>query len=476
MTMTRSATLIMEAEPYANASGYINALLAEELSRLGYTHEAHYRQHPVPGNVVTPLATADRLRRMRAAPKADLAVYCDRALALRLPTREQARRTVVLFHGLMGAPSTWLESPVIDRYWVLSPYMEHALTSLLALPDWSRRQCLHPRAFQSVSLLTPPLPCVDQAHGHPELKGAPLPAHLREALESGDVIGHAVQPGKPDWSAVTAILLNLNALALEHGQRRRIRLVIEAEDFALVQHAFARGDASAEAARMGLEALGLTLEDVLIPVEKLSQPALFQLFRSARFGLAYNGFPEPFGFYVLESVFNGCPVYTNGIGNNRFALPPGHGIHVHESVGMSWGDVGAYAEVASRIFADLDAPELQSAACLRGREHLLRTFTRAAFARSVETCLQQLEGPTPEPVPFEALEIALGPLVRCLDEEGRVVSDFEHVALEPGELQLLREVRGRHVGDLPTDTAPLISDMLQGLFSRGVLTLRPPGL
>ncbi|RKH07406.1 hypothetical protein [Corallococcus carmarthensis] len=472
--MTRSATLIMEAAPYANASGYINALLAEELSRLGYSHEAHYGQHPVAGNIVTPLATADRLRRMRAAPKADLAIYCDRALAMRLPTREQARRTLVLFHGLMGAPSTWLESPVIDGHWVLSPYMERALTSLLALPDWNRRQYLHPRAFQTVSLLTPPLPCVDVAQGHPELTGAELPAHLREALESGDVIGHAVQPGKPDWGAVTAILLNLNALAQEHGQQRRFRLVIEAEDFALVRHAFARGDASAEAARMGLDALGLTLEDVLVPVEKLSQPALFQLFRSARFGLAYNGFPEPFGFYVLESVFNGCPVYTNGIGNNRFALPPDHGIHVHETAGMSFGDVGAYAEVASRIFADMDAPDAQAAACLRGREHILRTFTRAAFSRSVETCLLRLEGPPAEPVPFETLEVEPGPLVRCMDEEGHIVSDFEHVVLDPSELQLLRDARGRNAGELAAGVPASKTDMLQGLFSRGVLTLRPP--
>ncbi|MBZ4336319.1 glycosyltransferase [Corallococcus sp. AS-1-12] len=474
--MTRRATLLMEAAPYANASGYINALLAEELARLGYTPEAHFGQHPVAGDIVTPLATADRLRRMRAAAKADLAVYCDRALAMRLPTREQARKTLVLFHGLMGAPSTWLESPVIDGHWVLSPYMERALTSLLALPDWRRRQCLHPRAFQTVSLLTPPLPCVDEARGHPELKGAELPPHLREALESGDVIGHAVQPGKPDWGAVTAILLNLNALAQEHGQRRRFRLVIEAEDFALVRHAFARGDGSAEAARMGLDALGLTLEDVLVPVEKLSQPALFQVFRAARFGLAYNGFPEPFGFYVLESVFNGCPVYTNGSGNNRFALPPDHGIHVHETPGMAWGDVGAYAEVASRIFADLDAPERQAAACLRGREHIQRTFTRAAFARSVETCLLRLEGPAADPIPFEALEVAPGPLVRCLDEEGQVVSDFEPTALEPDALQLMRELTGCRAGEAAARLPPEKTDMFQELFSRGVLTLRAPGL
>ena len=56
---------------------------------------------------------------------------------------------------------------------------------------------------------------------------------------------------------------------------------------------------------------------------------------SHQVGLAYNTFPEPFGFYVLESVHNGTPVYTNGAGNNRFLLPPGHGIVVQETGEMA---------------------------------------------------------------------------------------------------------------------------------------------
>ncbi|WP_426751169.1 glycosyltransferase [Myxococcus sp. Y35] len=471
--MTRRATLLMEAAPYANASGYINALLANELSRLGYTCESFHQQHPVPGNVVTPLATADRIRRLRGSPTADLAIYCDRALAMRLPHPEQARKTLVLFHGLMGSPATWLESPAINGHWVISQYMEDALTSLLALPDWRERRTLHPHAFQTVSRLVPPLPCVDEAGGHPELKGAELPDGLRAALEGRDVIGHAIQPRKPDWGAVSAIMLNLNALAVEHGQQQRFRLVIDEEDFGLLKQAFVRGDPAAQVAQMGLDALGLTLEDMLIPTEKLSQPALFHLFRAARFGLAYNGFPEPFGFYVLESVFNGCPVYTNGSGNNRFALPPGHGIHVQETADMHRGDVGAYAEVAARILADVDAPASTREACQRGREYIQRTFTHSAFAHSVETCLARLEAASPAPVAFDNLEVAMGPLVRVISEDGFVVSDFEHASLTTDELQLLRQVRGvrahelRHIGD---------TGLLQGLFSKGVLTLRPPPL
>lgn len=474
--MTRRTTLLMEAAPNSNASGFINALIAEELSRLGYTCDAFHGQHPVAGNMLIPLATADRIRRLNTEPTAELAVYCDRGLAMRPPSREQARQTLVLFHGLMGSPATWLDSTAIDRYCVLSPYMKEVLTSLLSLPDWSRRRCLVPRAFHAVSQVTPALPCVDLAEGHPGITGAELPAHLLKALEGKDVIGHALQPNKLDWGAVTAILLNLNALAQEHGQGSRFRLVVVGEDFAAVSQAFARATPEAQAAQAGLDALGLTLQDVLIPVEQLSQAALFRLFRAARFGLAYNVFPEPFGFYILESVFHGCPVYTNGIGNNRHALPPGHGIHVQESVEMSWGDVSGFAEVAARIFADLQTPEAQTAACRRGKEHIQRTFTRGAFSRSFQSCLEQLASPPPEPLAFEELEVRLSPLVRGINEEGQVASDFEAVALTHSELQLLQEVRAQRAGAvLARATFPREQATLQELFSKGLLALCAPG-
>ncbi|QRO01978.1 hypothetical protein JRI60_24650 [Archangium violaceum] len=472
--MTKRATLLMEAEPYSSASGFLNAQLAEELSQSGYTCDGFYRQHPVPGNGLIPLATADRIRRLRARPPADLAVYCDRGLAMHPPGRELASRTLVLFHGLMGSPASWLGTPAIDRYCVLSGYMEEVLTSLLAMPDWSRRRCLEPRAFHAVSRLTPALPCVEHPDGDPRMKGGELPEHLRRLLEGEDVIGHALQPFKADWQAVTAILLNLNGMALEHGLGRRFRLAIVEEDFAQVAQAFASKSPESEAAQAGLDAMGLTLEDVLVPVGHLSQAALFQLFRAARFGLAYNVFPEPFGFYVLESVFNGCPVYTNGIGNNRHALPPGHGLHVREGVGMAFGDVGAYAEVAAHIFEDVRAPQANAAACLRGREHILRTFTREAFSRDVEACLRRLEGPEPEPLAFETLEVQPSPLVRGMDEEGHVVSDFAHVTLEPEEMRLLGEVRGHRAGEVLARSIPQSElELLQGLFSKGVVALRP---
>jgi hypothetical protein len=60
-----------------------------------------------------------------------------------------------------------------------------------------------------------------------------------------------------------------------------------------------------------------------------------------------------------------------------------------------------------------------------------------------------------------------------MDEQGRVVSDFEHVDLTAQELELLRDVLGRKAGEVlaHTSTGERL-EVLQELFSKGVLTLR----
>jgi hypothetical protein len=472
--MSRHATLFMEAEtePFSTSSGYINAALAGELRAHGYALDAHHhhRLGRADGNI--PLATAGRLLNILGAPTADLAVFCDVGLYIRPPHRELARRSWVLFHGLWGAPSTWLANPDVDLYCVLSEYMHQVIGSLLALPDWRQRRGLDLDALPRRAHLVAPLPCVEEPQGHPLFTGAELPGHVLRALEAGDVVGHAIQPGKPDWLAVLSILMHLNVLAREHGGRR-FRLVVPQEDYGWMEYSLMRGfPMDMSMLREALEGLELKLEDLLLPVPKLSHRALFSLQRQARFGLAYNTFPEPFGFYVLESVFNGCPVYTNGVGNNRHSLPPDHGIIVHQDAEMAFGNGLAYMAVAQRIFDDAARPEGMRAACARGRDYISRTYTRAAFSSSVKAALERMEpGKAAGGDTFDSLRVDWSPLVRLVEEEtGRVVTDYEPVILSPDELKLLGEVRGRRAGELGREGEV---GMLQSLFSRGVLSLVP---
>ncbi|WP_257456248.1 hypothetical protein [Archangium lipolyticum] len=470
--MPAHAQLFFEAEPYAGASGAINACLAEALSSFGYELSAQYRSRLGRNDEDTPLATAERLNRLLVEPTADLAIFCDQGLSIRRPSRQLARKTLVLFHGLHGSPSTWLANPEIDGYCALSPYIRDVLRSLLTLPDWSQRRCMDPGAFHRVDYLVPPLPCVECPDGHPLIGGEDLPAHVLRAMEAGDVIGHAIQRGKADWEAVFHIILQLQMLARESGDRRPWRLVIHEQDFAHLEYSFLRGfPMDVSAAKAALDALELRLEDVLLPVPQLKQRELFKLFRAARFGLSYNVVPEPFGFYVLESVFNGCPVYTNGVGNNRRNLPPGHGIFVQESAEMLSDAAAGYAPVARRIFEDVQRPVRVKEACQQGREYILRTFRREAFAESLRQTLKRVESAPPPPPAWESLRFQMGPLVRGLDKEtGQVLSDFAHTKLGASELGLVTQVVGRVVGEVEPGLRGQ-EDTLQALFSRGILTL-----
>ncbi|NPC76214.1 hypothetical protein HPP05_41480 [Corallococcus exiguus] len=479
--MSTRTRLYLEAEPFQNAAGAINAWMEEELRALGHDVERFNRHYPNPGDSGIPVANARRVLALHSRPAADLAIYCDMGLGIRAPNRELARRTFVFFHGLHGHPATWLGNPLIDLYGALSPYMHDTIASLLLTPDWSGRRCLDPRGAANVSTMVPTLPCLEAPDGEGRLPGVELPRTVQEALDRGEVLGHAIQPGKADWQAVCSILLGLRAQAREHGHPP-VRLVVAAQDFAMLQHVLRFGfPFQAHALAQALQAADATLEDLLLPVPHLSQPALFRLVREARFGLSYNVTPEPFGMYVLESVLNGCPVYTNGAGNNRHALPPGHGIQVHETEAMAAGAPDAYASLAARIFQDVLAPAPLREACQRGSALIRRTFTRAAFSSSFRACLSRLKSDAARPDwAFEDLVVRLSPTVRRLDAaSGRFRSDYRDDQLSEEEQALLPQVLGKSAGDVLRGAPPLAP--LEALFDKGVLSLatpesaRPPG-
>ncbi|SEN19016.1 hypothetical protein SAMN05444354_13328 [Stigmatella aurantiaca] len=473
MTLQR-VNMFVESEPGRTASGVINGLIQEELKSLGMDVTSYYKHHLGRSDMLMPVATTARTVQLKGTPPADLAVYCDQGLWIRSPGPAIAKKTMVVFHGLIGGQSLWLDNPAVNQYCTYSRYMREVLVSLLTMPDVRRRDCLDPQGFYKVSNFAAGLPCVANSNGDARMLGSELPEQIVRSVEAGDVLGHALQPRKPDWYAVLNILVHLNLMSREEGGPR-YRLVVDAEDFALIDYSFSHGFPFDMAGpRSLLDALGMTVGELLIPVRFLNQAALFQFFKLMKFGLSYNIYPEPFGFYPLESIFYGCPVYTNGIGNNRFNLPPGHGMRVIESVDMAFGDPAAFQEVAKTIIQDVRSRDTVTQECARGREYVQGHFRREDFSRTWQACLARISQPLPEAEPFESLHVQRSPMVRQIDEEtGRVVSDFERLTLEPRELGIVREAVGRPMGEVLNGLRDADVDLLQGLFSRAVLTLRP---
>lgn len=440
------------------AVGLANAYLVQALETAGYRTLVH-------GSLVSkskieallPLHLAKGRAELLAVSPADLALYNEGSLTLCPPSRQWARRSAVYYHVFGWNPGSWLGNDAIDLHLGNSDYSARVLTALLAFPDWERRRCLDPRAFGKVAAVPLALPCVEEPDGS-DMPGAEIPPGVCALLDSGDVVGHALQLGKQDVPATVSILRTLNELAREAGGRPVRLLTME----------FNVSGERLEALWRLLEPYGWTPEDLFVPVPALNQRALFQLMRQCAFGLAYNNVPESFGFYVLESVHNGCPVFTNGCGNMRHLLPAGHGLEVFETAAMVEGGPDAYEAVAHRIHAALSDRAALQARCAKGRAYIDAHYHRGAMEAALGAALALPEAPL---LDFESLQVELGPLVRQHDcAAGIVVSDLHSVALNPGQARALAELPGRTCAELKA-----LDPDARSLFELGVLSLRPAG-
>lgn len=471
------------ARPFCGSCAVVNQYLNQTLEELGYQVHGVYgsSQRNFPrAETFVPLEAVERARRARLLPPASLTVHCDFGLYLSPVHRRGSQKNVVFFHGLAGAPGEWAGNPLIDRYWGNSAYMRDVVRSLLTLPDLRHRKLLDPRAFGIVSHLTLALPCLEEPDGALQEGSPELPWHVRAAIDQGDVLGHAVTAEKLNELAFYSILLLLNRLARERGLGRRFRVFVAEEMFRRVQailelpeDQFPREMASF---RDSLQALGLTAADILIPVPHLAQSALFEILRACRFGLFYNTFAEPFGFYPLESVFHGCPIYTNGSGNLRYLLPEGHGLHVQETEAMGLGDPTAYLPVAEAIYHDtVTDPAGAEERCRRGAGFILRHYNRESFRRDVATELERLSS-KPRTFDFGSSVVRLSPLVRIWNSTTRVaITDHSPRQLSERERDVVEASLGQTCGEIRRSAGERELETLQSLFQIGILALTHPG-
>lgn len=263
-----------------------------------------------------------------------------------------------------------------------------------------------------------PVPTDAFPEGYPSV-GETLAEECIDALTRDHVVGHALRPGKNDPVALVALA---HALAEHRIDGRSFRILVsEAEWPKLVS----------VGKHMGLPTLE---EEVFVVVPWIDNRSLVQVFRRGHFGLAYDiNCIEAFGFYVAESVACGCPVFSNGAGNLRQLVPPGHGIEVFEEWAMTHGSpdeaLAAHAKLADRIVAALQEPET-TAACQRGGQWLRRHHSVAGF-QSQLFALTLGEPPPERKTLAEDPRARLHPAVRAWDPaSGRVSSDLGATQLD----------------------------------------------
>lgn len=455
--------------PFHGSVGYVNDTIGTILARHRWRVRAFEPPRADLGEeAMLPFALSARLAALDASSAPDVALFDGAGTSIRTPSRGWARRNLMLYHGLAFGTGVWMTSRDIDLHCANSPYLERTLHATFAFPNWAARSCLNPHGMRALTSLHLPVPCVESPDGHPGFGyGADIPPQILRRLEGELVWGHALQPGKQDWFATLSVMYWLNELRGGPSAKGVKLLVAESS---LTPDARRAMDAM-------LAGSGRSCDDYFVPVPNLNQRALFRLMRASHFALAYNRFPEPFGFYVLESVHNGCPVYTNGVGNNRFLLPPGHGITVLETPAMApqadgRQDPAAYRVVAERILADLGQREAIAGQCRRGAALIEERWSIAAFERSLLAALGRLEHPLPPEPDFETLQVQASPLVRSLDAGGRSLNDYASTTLRPETAALATQLLGQRCADLASDEMQRI-EAEHRLFAGGLLTLSP---
>jgi hypothetical protein len=291
-----------------------------------------------------------------------------------------------------------------------------------------------------------------------------VPQAILRLKDQGYFIGHALRPRKGDPFAFAAILYHLNEIGRNETPPRKFCLAVSYEDV----------ESITEYSRALFPKFNV--DRFLVPMGFLKNTELYKLMKLSSFSLLYDVFPEPFGIYPLDSVHNHSPGYSNGAGNLRHLLPPGHGINIFENFQMHFGSpkerASAYKVVAESILNDIKTKQGVKD-CKNGEQYIQSTYNFNNFVSSWNRALTFLR--TPEAsrhhiVSTKDLRLTLGPLVRSIDiERGRVISDYLNCELTKRGLELYLSVLGEPMACLKklklSDRDIVVDMMRQGILA-----------
>jgi len=405
--MTGHATLICDVParvPYRGSCGIVARSLTHSLRR----HDHAVRELWVP---LSDKHSAISLPRRRSASAEGVHLFFEELFARCVRDAEFQRWPSVVFFNLPHF--RFPEQCEADGLIFNSKYL---------------MDCFRHEAFAR-NLALPPMTCAPlelPLHAFPD--GYPSPGNRLARKLIGDLadqvhLGHALRPGKADRFATLSIMHHLNQMAIACATKPFL-LMISARD---------RPDFEQTLRDMPIPAE--TLES-LLPVPHLTNRSLVSVMRHSKFGLCHDTFVEAFGFYPVESVYSGCPVFTNGAANLRHLLPARSGIEVQDDFAMHFGPlderVEAYRAVAERVFRVVMAGE-GPALCERGARYIDRHYCQAAFSERVGRLLSQARrfhrskpGRRGHDQPGRAAQVS--PYLRLADwKHGRFVTDLGNV-------------------------------------------------
>ena len=286
--------------------------------------------------------------------------------------------------------------------------------------------------------LDPPIQIISAQIGDEKSK---LMNRIGITYSNQTILAHSIQPNKASFSAYVGIII---ALAIRYRKvNKHLKVVTSRIDhekiFSVIGKIYNEYEHD--------YAFSFTLKDAeecFVFTDKLSQKHLHQLFRASSFGISYNDVPESFGMYVLESIANHCPVFSNGAGNMRHSLPTNHGHYISESFGIYDSSATACMELALEIIFKLEDQNLHEE-LQAGYSYIISKYNIRDFKKNIRNILnlaksKDISTRSPSFLFHQTKSIShqshlqISPLVRSFSRKDRVVmADHQNFKLTDRE-------------------------------------------
>jgi hypothetical protein len=262
-------------------------------------------------------------------------------------------------------------------------------------------------------------------------------------------IGHSFRPYKHNYLYTLEVLSRLNHLAKKNGKkgvRFLIPQITSDEFFKTIEE----------------NNLDENLYEVLVPLPGLDNRSLRRLMRVSDFCLSFDDVIEAFGFYPIESVYETCPVYTNGSGNLRFLLPPGNGIHVLDDLNVHFGNKKqkgvALDSISKKIFHSIVTKEGKRS-CLSGKKIIHKMYGEKIYTESFKKVFSEKVEKKKSSHKFRSYKkcrIGLSPYVRLADLKQR------QFITDQGNFELSKDINIAKIlnSEIDTDWIPHLNSSI----------------
>ena len=407
----------------------------------------------------------------------DIAIYCDRGVVFGLPSPCSSRINILVLHGLAYNFELINSLDHVDLIFTTSEYFAEVVKMMLGGLVVSNVEQLRDmysfRSEDNETIIYPLMPPVEKSEFDVDRNDEFL-NQFKLNTDHQLVLAHAVQPKKASIPAFVGIVVSLVSKFKELN--KAFKVFTSSVDYNEINDELTH----LSSLNWFDDFFNIDVQDVrdsFVYTDRLPQSDLHRLFSMSSLGLCYNEAPESFGMYVLESILNGCPIFSNGSGNMRYSLPANHGHYIKESHDIYIRNKNGLKMLASEIISKLGSSSL-GLEIFRGQDFIQSNYNVRLFKREFRNIVKTLSCRnhqcqerinTNNTSVIKRKLYVLSPLVRSVYASSKcVIADHQKFYLSDNEFNLLVLISESSCIQLDCRT----SVSAQSLIEKGLICLK----